>query len=146
MWRRRKPGGNPEIEIGRRALLFFRRIEMKVLIVDDSMMIRKALERYSVQLKMEIVGTAGNGREAIDLFQKLSPDVVTLDITMPEMDGLSALKEMKKINPAAHVIVISALNSKDVMVQALNMGAAGYIVKPFTPEKLKEQFDEIAGA
>lgn len=118
---------------------------MRLMIVDDSMMVRKALEKYMGQMNMEIVGTASNGKQAVQIFTELKPDVVTLDITMPEMDGLSALKEMLKIKADAKVIIISALNSKDMMVQAINEGALGYVVKPFTPEKLKAQLDKITG-
>lgn len=119
---------------------------MRLLIVDDSAMIRKSLESYLTKLQLEVVGVASNGLEAVSLFETLLPDLVTLDITMPEMDGLSALKHMLAKKPNAKVIIISALNSKETIVEALNAGASGYIAKPYTADKLKAEIEKVMGA
>ncbi|MCE9599081.1 MAG: response regulator [Spirochaetia bacterium] len=116
---------------------------MKVLIVDDSMMMRRTLEMLIGGMNVEIVGTAANGRDAVALFSQHKPDLVTLDITMPEMDGLTALKEMIKLNPNAKIIVVSALSSKDTMVQAMNSGAFGYLVKPVDVASLRELMQKV---
>ncbi len=119
---------------------------MKILIADDSMMVRRILERFMDKLKLEIAGSAGNGKEAVRMYEELKPDIVTLDITMPEMDGLSAMKQILAINPAARVIIVSAVNSKDMIVQALNGGAKAYIVKPFTEAQIVETITEVMNA
>ncbi|MFO1481270.1 MAG: response regulator [Turneriella sp.] len=116
---------------------------MKILIADDSMMVRRILEKFAQKLNLEIVGTAGNGKEAVRLFGELKPDLVSLDITMPEMDGLSAMKQILAIKPDAKVVIISAVNSKDMIVQALNGGAKAYVVKPFDEAKIVETFNEV---
>lgn len=116
---------------------------MKILIADDSMMVRRILEKFAQKLNLEIVGTAGNGKEAVKLFGELKPDLVSLDITMPEMDGLSAMKQILAIKPDAKVVIISAVNSKDMIVQALNDGAKAYVVKPFDESKIVETFNEV---
>ena len=119
---------------------------MKILIADDSMMVRRILERFMDKLNLEIAGSAANGKEAVEMYEKLKPDIVTLDITMPEMDGLSAMKQILAINPAARVIIVSAVNSKDMIVQALNGGAKAYIVKPFTEAQIVETITEVMNA
>ena len=106
----------------------------RVLIVDDAafmpMSIRTMLQNYD----FEIVGEAENGLMAIEKYQELQPDIVTLDITMPEMDGLQALREIKKIDPAASVVMVSALGQEARMKEAIIYGAKGFIVKPFKEE------------
>lgn len=116
---------------------------MKLLIVDDSMIIRKSVEQFTKDLGLELIGTATNGIEAIDLFKKHLPDIVTLDITMPEMDGLTALKEMMAINSTAKVIVISAISAKTAAIDALSLGAKHFLGKPFNPDSLRAAFEKV---
>lgn len=118
---------------------------MKLLIVDDSNIMRRAIEKYAAPLGLELIGTAGNGREALLLFEQLRPDLVTLDITMPLMDGLSCLYEMMKINPHAKVIVISALSDQATGLKALKLGARSFLPKPFTEKQLAEELRLVAG-
>lgn len=116
---------------------------MKLLIVDDSSIIRKALGVFLSTAGVEIVGEATNGVEAIDQFRTLKPDLVTLDITMPEMSGLDALREILKINPAARVIIVSALSAKETAVKALGLGAKAYVMKPFKKDELQETMQAV---
>lgn len=116
---------------------------MKLLIVDDSMIIRKSVEQFTKDLGLELVGTAANGVEAIEMFSKHLPDIVTLDITMPEMDGLTALKQMMSINSKAKVIVISAISAKTAAIDALSLGAKHFLGKPFNSESLRAAFEKV---
>lgn len=116
---------------------------MKILIADDSMMVRRILEKFANQLQLEVVGSAANGKEALKLFEELKPDIVSLDITMPEMDGLTAMQKILAIGPDAKIVIISAVNSKDTIVQAMNAGAKAYIVKPFDEAKIVATFTEV---
>ena len=119
---------------------------MKLLIVDDSSIIRKAIQKYIKDFGLEIVGEAGDGVEALEIFKETRPDLVTLDITMPEMDGLTCLEEILKIDKSAKVVIISALSSQDVALKALKMGAKSYVNKPFSEEKLLDAIKPVMGA
>jgi two-component system chemotaxis response regulator CheY len=116
---------------------------VKLLIVDDSSIIRKAIQKYLQHFNLEIVGEAADGKQALELAREKLPEVVTLDITMPEMDGLTCLGELLKLNPDIRVIVISALSDQATALKALKMGAKGFLGKPFTEDKLKEAFDRL---
>lgn len=114
---------------------------MKLLIVDDSVIIRNVIESLLKNMSFEIVGKAGNGVEALEMFKAHQPDLVTMDITMPEMDGLTALTQILELQPEAKIIVVTALNSKAVALQAMNAGAKAVVEKPFNAEKLKAAID-----
>lgn len=116
---------------------------MKVLIVDDSEIIREAIGQWIGKFNFEIVGNAGDGKSAVELVKKANPDIVTLDITMPEMDGLTAMKEMLILQPNIKILIISALAAKEIAISAIKMGAVSYLVKPFTQEELEEVFEEL---
>ncbi len=118
---------------------------MKLLIVDDSVIIRKAIEKYTTKYDLEVVGMANNGKLAVEMFAQTLPDIVTLDITMPELDGLSALVEMLKIKPDAQIIVISAQSDKSTVLDALEKGAVSFIPKPFNEEKLSQVLSQLLG-
>lgn len=118
---------------------------MKLLIVDDSNILRKAIKRYLENGSIEVVGEAGNGKDAVRLFQELSPDLVTMDITMPEMDGLATLEEIMKINPGVKVLVITALRDEATGLKALKLGAKGFLPKPFTEESINAAVQKITG-
>ncbi|MEQ9363637.1 MAG: response regulator [Leptospirales bacterium] len=116
---------------------------MRILVVDDSTIIRKALGVFLGRGDTEIVGEAINGKEAIEQFRSLKPDLVTVDITMPEMNGLQALKEIMAIDPGARVIIVSALSAKENAVKALGLGAKAYIMKPFKKDELEETISAV---
>jgi len=116
---------------------------MRLGIVDDSSIMRKTIEKYLDGYDINVVGTASNGVEAIRLVQNYYPDILTLDITMPEMDGLTSLEEIMKIAPETKVIVITALSDKLTGLQALDKGASGYLFKPVNSENLKKAFDKL---
>jgi two-component system chemotaxis response regulator CheY len=119
---------------------------MKLLIVDDSNIMRRAIEKYLRSNKFTLVGTASDGEMALQLFKKHLPDLVTLDITMPKMDGLACLDQMLKVKPQAKILIISALKDPATGLQALKKGAKGFLPKPFTAEQLQNEIGEIAGA
>ncbi|AUN15076.1 chemotaxis protein CheY [[Clostridium] sordellii] len=106
----------------------------RVLIVDDAAFMRMSIRKMLEENGFEIVGEAENGLMAIEKYQELQPEVVTMDITMPEMDGLEALRQIKKIDPAASIVMVSALGQEARMKEAIIYGAKGFIVKPFKEE------------
>ncbi|MCG8450887.1 MAG: response regulator [Pirellulales bacterium] len=103
----------------------------KLLIVDDAAIIRKMIRDTVTQSGWEVVGEASNGQEAIELYQELRPDAVTLDIIMPEFNGLHALIGIRECNPNARVIMVSAVDQKRILKEALQLGATDFLVKPF---------------
>jgi two-component system chemotaxis response regulator CheY len=116
---------------------------MKLLIVDDSNIMRRAIEKYLSPFKLQLVGTAGDGEAALTLFRQHLPDIVTLDITMPRMDGLACLDAILKIKPDTKVLVISALKDPATGLQALRKGARGFLPKPFTPAELQTEITAL---
>ncbi len=116
---------------------------MKVLIVDDSEIIQEAIQSWIGSFNLDVIGRAKDGKTALDIFRKESPDIVTLDITMPEMDGLTAMEKMLEIKPQAKIIIVSALAAKEIALSAIKKGAASYLVKPFTKLEIEEVFQEI---
>ena len=110
----------------------------KILIVDDSRTSRKILKTILEGAGHEVIGEAVDGVDGVNKFQELSPEITTLDITMPNMDGLDALKEIKKINADAKVIMVTAAGQQNKMVEAIKSGASEFVTKPF-------EADEITG-
>jgi two-component system, chemotaxis family, chemotaxis protein CheY len=109
-----------------------------VLVVDDAAFMRKMVSDVLTRGGHEVVGEAGNGSEAIDRFQALKPDLTTLDITMPETDGITALKEIIALDPCARVIMCSALGQESKVLESIKLGAKDYVVKPFQAERVLE--------
>jgi two-component system chemotaxis response regulator CheY len=107
-----------------------------VLIVDDIAMMRSELRRILEEYGMTVVGEAENGRAGVEAYARLKPQVVLLDITMPEMDGLTALKEIRRQDPAARVVMCSALGQQRYLLAAIRSGARDFVVKPFNPERI----------
>ncbi len=93
--------------------------------------------------RYEVVGEAHNGREAVEKFQELLPDLVTMDIVMPEMDGIQATREILKLNPKMKIVICSALGQEPLVIESIAAGARDFIVKPFTPEKALEIIDQV---
>lgn len=116
---------------------------MRVLVVDDAMFMRMMLKEILSKNGYEVVGEAGNGREAIEKYIELRPDLVLLDITMPEMDGITALKEIKHIDPQAVVVVCSAMGQQAMVIEAIQNGALDFIVKPFQQNRVIESLKRI---
>ena len=108
----------------------------KVLIVDDAAFMRVSIKNMLTKNGYEVIGEAENGKVAIQKYQELSPDVITMDITMPEMDGLASLKSILAINPAASVVMISAMGQESMVREAVLSGAKGFIVKPFKEDAI----------
>jgi two-component system chemotaxis response regulator CheY len=94
----------------------------------------------------EVVGEAANGVESVNLYKRLKPDLVTMDITMPEMDGLTALKEIRAMDPTATVVMCTAMGQKTLVVEAIQAGAKDFIVKPFQPERVIEAMSKLLAA
>ena len=115
----------------------------RVLIVDDAAFMRMSIRNMLENNGFEIVGEAENGVMAIEKYKELQPEVVTMDITMPEMDGLEALREIKKIDPSASVVLVSALGQEARMKEAIIYGAKGFIVKPFKEEIIVSALSKI---
>lgn len=109
---------------------------VNVLIADDLAFIKIVLRDILEKSGFRVVGEASNGDEAIARYLDTRPDVVLMDITMPGMDGLSALKKIREIDPAARVIICSAIGQQRLIVQAIEMGAMDFIVKPFQPQRV----------
>ena len=110
----------------------------KILIVDDAAFMRMMLRDILTKNGFEVIGEAVNGADGVAKYKELSPDVVTMDITMPEMDGLAALKEIKKVDPSARVLMCSAMGQQAMVIEAIQNGAKDFIVKPFQAERVKE--------
>ena len=115
----------------------------KLMIVDDSNIMRRRIERSQQFDELELIGTAGNGLEAIELFRKMDPDVVTMDLTMPQMDGIECISKLVELKPAVRILVISALADKATAVEAMEKGANGFLNKPFTDRQLNEAIAEL---
>ena len=118
-------------------------MKKRLLIVDDSSVMRRTIEKNLANYDLEIIGQAANGAEAIRIVEKEKPDVITLDITMPEMDGIACLDEIMKIHPEAKVMIITALADKLTGLTALDKGARGFMFKPVNSEDLAKSFDKL---
>ncbi|HWO74391.1 MAG TPA: response regulator [Bacillus sp. (in: firmicutes)] len=110
----------------------------KILIVDDAKFMRMTLGNIFQEAGHTIVGDAQNGKEAIDQYIAVKPDLVTMDITMPEMDGIEAVKKIKEIDPKAKIIMCSAIGQSRLVLEAIEAGAVDFIVKPFEKERVIE--------
>ena len=114
----------------------------RVLVVDDAAFMRKLLTDALASGGHEVVGEAGNGIEAVARWQELRPELTTLDITMPEKDGLAALAEIMAIDPSAKIIMCSALGQEGKVLEAVKLGAKDFVVKPFQPPRVLEAVDK----
>lgn len=118
---------------------------LKLLIVDDSNVIRRRIERCQQIEHLQVVGLASNGAEAIEVFRRTDPDVVTMDITMPQMDGIECVERLVAIKPDVLILIISALSDKATAVEAMEKGANGFLNKPFSDRQLNEALEELIG-
>lgn len=108
----------------------------RVLVVDDAAFMRLSLKTILERNDFEVIGEAVNGKDAIEKYEILKPEIVTMDITMPDMDGIQALGEIIKIDPKANVIMLSAMGQETRIRESVMLGAKGFIVKPFKEENL----------
>ena len=111
---------------------------MRILVVDDAMFMKKMLEGILTKHGHTIVGEASNGREALNEYKKHNPDLVTMDITMPEVDGIEGVKLIKAFDKDANIIMCSAMGQQAMVIDAIQAGAKDFIVKPFDPDKIIE--------
>jgi two-component system chemotaxis response regulator CheY len=109
-----------------------------VLIADDAAFMRMMLKNVLTEAGYEVVGEAENGAVAVSRYRELNPDLTTMDITMPEMDGLAALKEIRSADPAARVVMCSAMGQQSMVIESIQAGAKDFIVKPFQPDRVLE--------
>ncbi|MGM0437876.1 MAG: response regulator [Bacillota bacterium] len=115
---------------------------MSILIVDDAAFMRINLKNILEKAGYEVVGQAENGKEAIQKYKDLEPDLVTMDITMPEMDGIEAVKKIREINSDANIIMCSAMGQQSMVVEAIEAGAKDFIVKPFDDDRVIEAVEK----
>ena len=113
-----------------------------MLVVDDAAFMRKMVSDALVKGGHEVVGEAGNGNEAVARYQELRPEVTTLDITMPEKDGLQALQEIMALDPSARVVMCSALGQESKVLESIKIGAKDFVVKPFQPDRVLGAVDK----
>jgi two-component system, chemotaxis family, chemotaxis protein CheY len=117
----------------------------KVLIVDDAAFMRMMIKDILVNNGYEILGEANNGLKAVEMYKRERPDIVTMDITMPDMDGISAVKEIRKFDPSAKIVMCSALGQQSMVMDAIQAGAKDFIVKPFQPDRVLEALKKVLG-
>ncbi|CAM3703596.1 response regulator [Mesobacillus zeae] len=110
----------------------------KILVVDDAAFMRMMIKDILTKNGFEVVAEAADGAQAIEKYKEFQPDLVTMDITMPEMDGINSLKEIRKINPNAKVIMCSAMGQQAMVIDAIQAGAKDFIVKPFQSDRVIE--------
>ena len=116
----------------------------KILVVDDALFMRSMIKDILASSgKYQVVGEAGDGQEAIRKYEELQPDLVTMDIVMPIMDGIEATREILKLNPKGKVVLCSALGQEPLVIESIAAGAKDFIVKPFSPEKVLKVIGQV---
>lgn len=118
--------------------------KITVLIVDDTKFMRRKLRDIIEQSGMEVVAEAGSGRQALECVKQFEPDIITMDITMPDWDGITSLKAIREIRPDARVVMISALGQKEKIKDSILAGARDFIIKPFVPERVADVMGRVA--
>lgn len=115
----------------------------KLMIVDDSRIIRRKIARCIEEHNLEVIGRASNGLEAVEIFKEACPELVTMDLTMPEMDGIECVEKLVNLDPRVKILVVSALADKATAIEALKKGANGFLCKPFTDRELSDALQEL---
>ncbi len=115
----------------------------KVLIVDDAAFMRMMLKDILTKNDFEVVAESENGKKAVADFQKYKPDIITMDITMPEMNGIDAVKAIKALDPSVKIVMVSAMGQQPMVIEAIQAGANDFIVKPFQPERVIEAITKV---
>ena len=116
---------------------------LKLMIVDDSRIIRRKIARCLEEHDLDVIGRASNGVEAVNIFRTAQPDLVTMDLTMPEMDGIECVEKLVNLDPSVKILVVSALADKATAIEALKKGANGFLCKPFTDRELSDALAEL---
>jgi two-component system chemotaxis response regulator CheY len=117
----------------------------RLLVVDDALFMRKLICGVAAEAGWEVVGEAGNGLEALALYDRLRPDLVTMDLVMPEMGGLEALRQIRAQDPGARVVVVTALDQKQALMDSIREGAIDFIVKPFERQRVLKLLAKLGG-
>jgi two-component system chemotaxis response regulator CheY len=120
-------------------------VAKKILIVDDATIMRLMLKHLFENNEFEVVGEAANGNEAVEIYAQHKPDLVTMDITMPDMDGITAVKKILAIDPNAKIIMCSAMGQVDKVKAAVMAGAKSFLVKPLQPERVLATVKQVLG-
>ena len=115
----------------------------RLMIVDDSNIIRNRIQRLYNSDTFSLVAMATNGDDAVEKFKLYKPEVITMDLTMPQMDGLECIEKLVELDPGVRILVVSALSDKATGIKALELGASGFLCKPFSEEELVEALDEL---
>ena len=118
---------------------------VKVLFVDDSSFMRSLLKGIVLKEPYALAGEGSTGTEGVALYKKLKPDLVTMDIVMPEMDGIDAVKAIREFDPEARVIMVSAMGQQGMVIDAIQAGARDFIIKPFQPPRVLEALRRVMG-
>ncbi|GAB4189297.1 MAG: response regulator [Wenzhouxiangellaceae bacterium] len=116
---------------------------MRLMIVDDSKIIRNRIQRALSDFSLEVVGSANNGLQATNMVLEVKPDIITMDLTMPEMDGIECIEKVLAINPDLLILVVSALADKATAIEAMKKGAHGFLCKPFTEQELTDALGKL---
>ena len=117
----------------------------KILIVDDAAFMRMMIKDILTKNGFEVIGEAADGVQAVEKYNETQPDLVTMDITMPEMDGITALKQIREFNPSAKIIMCSAMGQQAMVIDAIQAGAKDFIVKPFQADRVIEAIQKALG-
>jgi two-component system chemotaxis response regulator CheY len=117
----------------------------RVLIVDDATFMRMMVKDILEKNGYEVIGEAGNGVKAVEIYKAENPDIVTMDITMPEMDGIEAVKQIKEFDPSAKIVMCSAMGQQSMVMDAIRAGAMDFIVKPFQSDRVLEAVKKVLG-
>ncbi len=117
----------------------------RLLVVDDALFMRKMISGVAAEAGWEVVGEAGNGVDAVALYKQLRPDLVTMDLVMPEMGGLEALRLIRASDPEAKVVVVTALDQKQTLIESIRDGAFDFIVKPFERQRVLNLLAKLGG-
>jgi two-component system, chemotaxis family, chemotaxis protein CheY len=117
----------------------------KILITDDTLFMRVTLKNILISNGYEVADEAANGQEAVEKYEAHHPDLVMMDTTMPVMDGIAALRQIKSAHPDANIVMCTATGQKDVVMEAIRAGARDFIVKPFKPERVLESIRKLIG-
>jgi two-component system, chemotaxis family, chemotaxis protein CheY len=117
---------------------------MKILIVDDAMFMRTMLKTIITKAGHTVAGEASNGKEAVEMYSEVKPDLVTMDITMPEMNGIEAVRAIRQTDKQANIIMFSAMGQQSMVVEAIQAGAKDFVVKPFDEKRVLEAISKAA--
>ncbi len=118
-------------------------VATRILVVDDAAFMRMMIKNILTKFGYEVVGEAENGSIAAQMYAELKPDLVTMDITMPEMDGIEAVKSIRSIDPNAVIIMVSAMGQQAMVMEAIQAGAKDFIVKPFQQDRILQAIERV---